>query len=570
MPAIPHMESHRPAKIGRIRKLCSDLVFTLSNLRVAEKISGIVALLAVVMTLLMVMSIQSVRLQAEYRRALAASATAAVNIGRVNALIYAIVMESRGIYMSTEPATVRRYADELLRRNQELAGVVGEWGKSADLSDEGQFSAFRQRIVQFIDFRNELVRRAVRINSAAGREWGDNDANRALRSQLNVDLEAIARSYDERATLVEEIADRTQMASWYLALLGLGGLLLTALNVFVVKRSVITPLSDIAKATDSIAAGKIDIEIPHVEQCDELGHLARAVRNFRDAACRNLELELLEVGTANQRDTVMEERDRLREKYLETRWQLGAALNNMAQGLIMIDSKAKILMTNVRFRQMYQLPPEIIGADTTLKDILAYRAEKGLFTGNVEDFLKAILGRIAKGKPSIHEVPLADGRIIRVSEQPMSGGGWVSTHEDFTEQRRAERILQRTEQFLATIIENIPEGIVAKDARNLRYVFVNRAAEKMIGMSRAEIIGKTARELFPGAAADLIERRDRQLLEQDQQLEAIVDTIDNAIKGRRTIAVRRLQIGGPDRESHFLVSMIEDRTDQADVAGVAA
>jgi hypothetical protein len=80
MPAIPHMESHRPAKIGRIRKLCSDLVFTLSNLRVAEKISGIVALLAVVMTLLMVMSIQSVRLQAEYRRALAASATAAVNM----------------------------------------------------------------------------------------------------------------------------------------------------------------------------------------------------------------------------------------------------------------------------------------------------------------------------------------------------------------------------------------------------------------------------------------------------------------------------------------------------------
>jgi PAS fold len=136
----------------------------------------------------------------------------------------------------------------------------------------------------------------------------------------------------------------------------------------------------------------------------------------------------------------------------------------MAQGLIMIDSKAKILMTNVRFRQMYQLPPEIIGADTTLGDILAYRAEKGLFTGNVEDFLTAILGRIAKGKPSIHEVPLADGRIIRVSEQPMSGGGWVSTHEDFTEQRRAERILQRTEQFLATIIENIPEGIVAKDA----------------------------------------------------------------------------------------------------------
>jgi len=570
MPAIPHMESRQTAKKGGFRKMCGDLLYTLRNFRIAEKVSGITALLVVVMALMVAMSIQSVRLQASYRHTLAASATAAVNMGRVNALIFAIVMESRGIYMSTEPAAVRRYADELLRRNHELADVVAEWEKTVDLIDEEQFPAFKQRIDQFIDFRYELVRRATRIGPAAARALGDQDTNRALRSQLNVDLEAFAKTYRERAAQVQEIADRTQMASWYLAALGLSGLLLTALNVFVVRRSVITPLADIAKATDSIAAGKVDFDIPHIEQWDEIGHLARAVKNFRDAVCRNLELEQLEHGTAIQRDTAMGERDKLHDKYLETKWLLHSALNNMAQGLIMIDSKAKVLMTNVRFRQMYQLPPEMIGPDTTLRDILTYRAEKGLFTGNVEDFLKALLGRIAKGKPSTNELPIADGRIIRVSEQPMAGGGWVSTHEDFTEHRRAERILHRTEQFLATIIENIPEGIVAKDARNLCYVFVNRAAEKMIGMSRAEIIGKTARELFPGAAADLIERRDRQLLAQDQQLEAIVDTIDNPTMGRRTIAVRRLQIGGPDRESHLLVSMIEDRTDQANAADVAA
>jgi PAS domain S-box-containing protein len=219
---------------------------------------------------------------------------------------------------------------------------------------------------------------------------------------------------------------------------------------------------------------------------------------------------------------------------------------------------------------MYELPPHLFGPSTTLKDILTYRAEKGLFLGNVDAFIEEVLTRIAKGKPSTHELQLADGRVLRVSEQPMAGGGWVSTHEDFTEQRRAERILARTEQFLVTIIENIPEGIVAKDARDRRYVFVNRAAEKMIGMPRAEIIGKTARELFSVAAADLIERRDQQLLAQDQQLDTIVDTIDNPVRGPRVIAVKRLRIGGPDRESHLFVSMIEDRTEQANAADVAA
>lgn len=391
-----------------------------------------------------------------------------------------------------------------------------------------------------------------------------------MRSQLNADLEVLARLYSERALEVSALGDKGRYASWYLFALGLAALMLAALAVLVLKRSLIGPLSEITRATDLIAAGKIQLAIPFVKHRDEIGHLARAVQHFRDATSRNIELEQLEVGTARQRDTAIGERDRLNDKYLETKWQLSAALNNMAQGLVMIDSKAKILMTNIRFRTMYELPPHIFGPDTTLRDILTYRAEKGLFLGDIDAFMEGILARIARGKPSINELTLADGRFLRVSEQPMAGGGWVATHDDCTEQRRAERILARTEQFLVTIIENIPEGIVAKDARSLRYVFVNRAAEKMIGMPRAEIIGKTARELFPATAADLIEQRDQQLLAQDQQLETIVDTIDNPVKGRRVIAVKRLQIGGPDRESHLFVSMVEDRTDQANVADVAA
>ena len=72
--------------------------------------------------------------------------------------------------------------------------------------------------------------------------------------------------------------------------------------------------------------------------------------------------------------------------------------------------------------------------------------------------------------------------------------------------------------------------------------------------------------MFSVEAAELIERRDRELLERKQQTETIVDTVDNPVRGRRTIAVRRLQIGGPDRESHLFVSMVEDPAGQPDAA----
>jgi PAS domain S-box-containing protein len=570
MPAIPQFGPRDPAGVGGIWKLFSYLSRVTGNLRISEKISGIVGLKVLVMLLLVVMSIQTVRLQTEYRRALATSATTAINIGRVNALIYAIVMESRGIYMSTDPGTVKRYADELLRRNRELAGVVAEWEKTADFDDETQFPAFKRRILQFIDFRNELVRRATQISPAAGRAWGDNDANRSLRVALNNDIEAFARRLDDRALLVAELADRTQMASWYLALLGLCGLLLTALNVIVVRRSVIAPLSDIAQATDSIAAGKTDIDIPHVALWDEIGHLARAVRNFRDATDRNRKLEQLEIGTARQRDMALGERDRLNDKYLETKWQLSAALNNMAQGLIMIDAKGKVLMTNRSYRAMYQLPAEIMGRDSTLRDLLAYRAENGLFQGDIDKFMAAILERVTRGKPSVTEVAIPDGRLIRISEQPMAGGGWVSTHEDFTEQRRAERILERTERFLAMVLENIPQAIVAKDARTLRYTFVNKAAEKLLGLPRVQIIGKSVRDLFPAETADRIERQDSEVLAGHQEGEFVIRTVSTPNNGQRHVAVRRLPIADQTSESRMLINMIEDRTDRPDVTDVAA
>jgi PAS domain S-box-containing protein len=568
--AARQTESGSPPGTGRIRAIATDLAGRIDRLGVAGKIHGVVALLVIVTTLLLVMSIQSVRLQTAYRHMLTTSTTAAVNIGRVNGLIYAIVMESRGIYMSADRAGAKPFGDELLKRNRELAGVVAGWETTVGLDEAEQFSAFKKRIMQFIDFRAELVRRGNQISTAAAREWGDNDANRSLRSELNTDLEAFARTYVERARHIDDLGDRGRYTAWYLFVLGLSALAFASLIVFVMRNYVVGPLSEITQATDRIAAGNLELGIPFIARRDEIGRLAHAVQKFRDVTRNNLELQQRELATTKQRDEVIEQRDRLDDKYHTKKWQLDAALNNMPQGVVMLDAKAKVLLANQQFKTMYGLPPVLFEADCTLKDILTHRVKIGSISGDVDVRLTEIMARIAKQRPSVQEVESDDGRVFRIAEQPIAGGGWIATHEEITERRRVQRMLERTERFLVTIIENIPEGIVAKDAHNLRYVFVNRAAERMIGMSRAEIMGKTARELFPAETAELIECRDRQLLAENGQLGPVVDTVDSPDGSRRTVAVRRLRIGGPDGESHVFLSMIEDRTDRANTADVAA
>jgi len=209
------------------------------------------------------MSIQLVRLQSGYRHLEASSSRVAINIGRVDALIYAVVMESRGVYMSTDRTTVKRFAEELLKRNRELAIAAQELEEAVRGGDPEQFSAVKERILQFIEFREELARRALVIGPGAARAWGDNDANRALRSQLNVDLEDLAKIYREHAGEAAELGDLGRYACWYLFGLGLAALLFAAVNLYIVRRSVIGPLFEIIQMSDRIARGDIKSEIPY-------------------------------------------------------------------------------------------------------------------------------------------------------------------------------------------------------------------------------------------------------------------------------------------------------------------
>jgi methyl-accepting chemotaxis protein len=199
-------------------------------------------------------------------------------------------MESRGIYMSTEPAVVKKYGEGLLKFNDQILAVVKEWEAIVQADDSEQFAVFKKRIEQFVDFRKELVRRGVEIDAAAGREWGDNDANRAVRSALNKDLEALTKVYAERSRrLAQQGAVNRELA---LLLTCLGGLALVVvgIGVLIISRSVARPLSLITATIKQVAEGAEDVEVPHTGRADEIGALARAIRIFQQAMDRNRNL----------------------------------------------------------------------------------------------------------------------------------------------------------------------------------------------------------------------------------------------------------------------------------------
>jgi diguanylate cyclase (GGDEF)-like protein len=119
--------------------------------------------------------------------------------------------------------------------------------------------------------------------------------------------------------------------------------------------------------------------------------------------------------------------------------RLDTAINNMLQGLIMFDSAERLVVCNDLYIEMYGLSHDIVKPGCSLLDLLRYRVEAGSFLHREpEEYRAELLAKLALGKITTSIFETAKGRQVLVTNSPMTTGGWVATHEDITERRRAE------------------------------------------------------------------------------------------------------------------------------------
>ncbi len=163
------------------------------------------------------------------------------------------------------------------------------------------------------------------------------------------------------------------------------------------------------------------------------------IRTDRSMTLMIEELDELHRGLENlvaERTAVL----RRREQELHAQnLHLDAALSNMTQALLLFDNTARLVICNQRYLEMYRLPPDAAQPGTLAVDLVRERLAVGTFEGDPEHYVDRSLQLIVQHKAVSRIVELPDGRTINQVMSPMPGGGWVSTHEDVTAQREAEK-----------------------------------------------------------------------------------------------------------------------------------
>jgi diguanylate cyclase (GGDEF)-like protein/PAS domain S-box-containing protein len=243
---------------------------------------------------------------------------------------------------------------------------------------------------------------------------------------------------------------------------------------------------------------------------------------------------------------------------------LDAALNNMVQGVNMFDAQARLVLFNERYLRMYRLSPDGVKAGCTIRDLVDNRIKSGTFFAiDPEQYVAELSNVLLHDRtPSTKTLELEDGRVISVASQPMADGGWVVTHEDITDRHRAGKELERTRNFLNTVIENVPVAILVKNADDRRYVLINRSGEDYFGVPRDRIIGRTADEVFQKQNADAIARHDNEVIAQPKLQFHDARAVETPGNGVRLMTSTRLPIIGDNGKPQYLVNVLQDVTER--------
>jgi PAS domain S-box-containing protein/putative nucleotidyltransferase with HDIG domain len=159
-------------------------------------------------------------------------------------------------------------------------------------------------------------------------------------------------------------------------------------------------------------------------------------------------------------------------------------------------------------------------------------------------------------------IVLVENHLSFMRDEAKKPLGIISVSHDITQRRRAEEDLKRTNIFLDSIIENIPNMIFLKDARNLRFIRLNRAGGDLLGYSRDDLLGKSDYDFFPKEQADHFTKKDREVLNGKEVVDIPEESLQTRTKGERTIHTKKVPLLDEKGEPEFLLGISEDITER--------
>jgi PAS domain S-box-containing protein len=194
----------------------------------------------------------------------------------------------------------------------------------------------------------------------------------------------------------------------------------------------------------------------------------------------------------------LRDRQQAEEELKESEERLSTLILNLDSGVLLEDENRKIVLTNKRFCDFFEIPvsPEqLIGQDCSS----SAEESKWLFE-NPEKFVKTIDSILTKREVVLgEELTMVSGKIYERDYIPIFRNGDYKGHlwkyRDVTLRRKYRKSIEAQRQKYRSIITNMNLGLLEVNI-NDEILMVNQSFEEMSGYTSSELLGKVASDIF--------------------------------------------------------------------------
>ena len=206
---------------------------------------------------------------------------------RLNRIVTAVVMDSRGIYASDTVEQATGFSERIIARLEEMDAHLAEWRKLIPPAETAEFDRMVANAEEFKAFRTETARLGT-IDPELANEQGNNADNRANRQAFQAEIDLVVAADQERSDALA--ADMENFRAFVIpAVIGITilGLLAGVVSAWFVATFYITrPLQRMTQTMATLAEGNLTVDVPFAGRTDEIGHMADAVQIFKDNGIR--------------------------------------------------------------------------------------------------------------------------------------------------------------------------------------------------------------------------------------------------------------------------------------------
>jgi len=249
---------------------------------------------------------------------------------------------------------------------------------------------------------------------------------------------------------------------------------------------------------------------------------------------------------------------------------LQAALDVVPDGFVVFDAQDRCLMWNTRYARLWANWGVTLTPLARFEDLLRAGLAAGRYP-EAADRAEPWVARQLERRKLDNDSELREefGEHLRFESRRTPSGGLVTTCIDVTDLRRREAQALASQSFLDAVVENVPAKLFVKDGETGRFMLVNRAAEELLGVARADLLGKNDHDFFPREQADYFAAVDRRVVESGELVTIDEEPLDTPHNGRRWLQTRKIAIPGEDGGRHLLV-ICEDITERKASAAALA